>query len=51
VGWVWQGLGYFSLIFFVLVAGLVWFYLSPTAEIPLLGEFSRRVHAWMESIR
>ena len=51
VGWIWELLGYFSLVVFVLIAVLVWFYLSPTAEIPLLMELSRRIHALLESIQ
>ena len=51
VGWVWELLGYFSLVVFVLIAVLAWFYLSPAAEIPLMAEFSYRIHALLESIR
>jgi len=51
VGWVWELLGYFSLVVFVLVAVLIWFYVSPAAEIPLMAEFSHRIHAYLESIR
>jgi hypothetical protein len=50
VGWIWEVLGYFSLIVFVLVAVFVWFYASPSAEIPLMAELSRRIHAFVESI-
>lgn len=51
VGWLWQWLGYFSLVVLIVGGVLVWFYLSPTAEIPLLTEFSRRIHTFVESIR
>jgi hypothetical protein len=51
VGWIWEIMGYFSLIVFILLAVLVWFYVSPSAEIPLMAELSRRIHTWMESIQ
>jgi hypothetical protein len=51
VGWIWQLLGYFSLVVFVLIGLVVWFYLSPAAEIPMMGEVSRRIHGWLEAVR
>lgn len=50
IGWIWQWLGYFSLAVLIVVGVLVWFYLSPAAGIPLLVEFSRRLHAFVESM-
>jgi hypothetical protein len=43
--------GYFSLVVFVLIALVVWFYLSPSAEIPLMGELSTGTHRWVEVAR
>lgn len=51
VGWIWERLGFFTLIVVVLVVGIVWFYTSPSAEIPFMSDFSRKIHAFLQSMK
>jgi hypothetical protein len=51
VGWIWELLGYFTLVLVLLFVGLIWFYISPSAEIPFMSDLSRQIHAFLESAK